>query len=816
MKKTYLVSLLLPFLYTCLYAQEMPAVFNKSLAEKGNQYKKVIVIDDEENILAVGGGQEGIITKCNRNGDILFNKVITKGGISFYNDITADRNANLVAVGGGTIGVGNSRITKLTPKGDIIFDKSIGQKTGGYFTRIIVDSSNNYIAIGTDGSKPSSARIVKFTAKGDVIFDKAFGTHNVFFDAALTEDGDIVAVGGDVGDMEGRARITKISQKGDVVFDVELARTGASFTKVVLLSDDNVLVVGGGAYGTGNPCRIAKLRGEDGQVIYDKPYSTADGRFSDVYVNNDGRVVACAEEYEQGRIVQLRPDGTEIYNKTFSGAFHALKMGTAGEVVAVGELGKMQGKMVKLRGDGAVMYDNAVDLSIGKMLLTEDGEVYALSSKGYNLLKYDPYGRLMFNKTFGNYGDAVLNVLEQSPSGEVIAGGGGLEDGGRLIKITHGLVINDVTVSEPVNGVSTASLTVSLTGFLRRKGIRSPVTVNYATSNGSASHKEDYVQTEGSLFFVPSDYFAGSSITQTIQVPLLSDNLLEGKETFDVALTKAQNAYITKAKATVAIIDQPAMLKFVGGKDGTEKDLQPVNFYAGIFKQDNSPLINKTGSPLDISYSFGSGSAMPGTDFVASTKPLFTIDTGRSEGVLQVKVKDDNSYELKKSVILELNGAKTANESIIGFEGGASSLTRMQYIIDQPAYVGIMKLADRNRSATTPSSMFRIVLTKEDGNILTNCTGDDIKVFFGIDESSSASLGKDFVILEGDMVKMLGECDNAETVLKVVTVNSRTQEDDKTVAVKISSVTGPQNAGALLVNPDDKWKKTSAVIRGTK
>lgn len=800
------------------YAQEMPAVFNKSFTASGNAYKKAIV-NDEEEIFAIGGGKDGVITKCSRNGEVIFNKTINKGGVVAYNDIAIDRNGNLLVVGGGSIAYGSARITKLNVKGEPIFDKSIGQGTGGYFTKVIVDSVNNYIAIGTDGSKPSKARIVKMSAKGDIIFDKGFGSHNVYTDAAIDEDGNIIAVGGDVGDNEGRARITKISPAGEVVFDVELARVGSSFTKVVLLSDNNVLAVGGGTYGTTNPCRIAKLRSDDGQVIYDKPYSAVDGRFTDVSVNQDGGVVTCAEEYEQGRIVRLRPDGTEIYNKTFRGAFHALKMAPNAEVVAVGDVDKLQGKIVKLRADGNVVYETIFDVPVTKMLLTEDGEVYALSAKGYNLLKYSPSGTMMFNKNFGSYGKSTLEFLEQTPSGEIIAGGGGLEDGGRLVKVTHGVMINDVVVSEPINGIANATMTVSITGFLRKKGIRSPVSVAYKTVEGTAKAQADYQETEGSLLFVPADYVIGSPITQTIQVPVLADNLMEGKEAFEVSLAKAENAFITKAKGKVTIIDQPAVLKFIGGSDGAEKDLVPLNYYVGIFKQDNTPLINKTGAPLKIDYSFRNGSAVPGVDFVASTKPVFSIDNEKSEGAIQVKVKDDNAYELKKSVILQMTGTTAVNETSVGFEGGAASTARMQYIIDQPAYVSIVKLADRNASVTAPSAMFKIVLTKADGKTLTNCTGDDVNVVFAVDDSSTAVLGKDFAILEGDMIKIMGDCDNAETVLKVVTINRRTQDgkldlSDKTIAVKLVSVTGPKDAGMLSINPNEKQQKASADIKG--
>ena len=73
------------------------------------------------------------------------------------------------------------------------------------------------------------------------------------------------------------------------------------------------------------------------------------------------------------------------------------------------------------------------------------------------------------------------------------------------------------------------------------------VTVDYATSNGTASAGSDYTSTSDTLTFAPGD------IAKTVSVPLLDDAIDDGNETLTLTLSNASNARIADGTATGTI-----------------------------------------------------------------------------------------------------------------------------------------------------------------------------------------------------------------------------------------------------------------------
>ncbi len=96
-----------------------------------------------------------------------------------------------------------------------------------------------------------------------------------------------------------------------------------------------------------------------------------------------------------------------------------------------------------------------------------------------------------------------------------------------------------VPVAEPLSGSVNATFTVTLSAAAGRT-----TTVNYATANGSALAGSDYTAASGTLSFDPGD------TTKTISVAVLSDALVEGPETFTLALSGATNGTIVAGSAT--------------------------------------------------------------------------------------------------------------------------------------------------------------------------------------------------------------------------------------------------------------------------
>ena len=122
------------------------------------------------------------------------------------------------------------------------------------------------------------------------------------------------------------------------------------------------------------------------------------------------------------------------------------------------------------------------------------------------------------------------------------------------------LSINDVTTSN--ENAANATFTATLSAASGKE-----VTVNYASSNGTATAGADYTASSGTLTF------AAGTTTQTFTVPVLADSLDEANETATLTLSNASNASISDATGTLTITDDDGFetaLIFDGSNDHLE------------------------------------------------------------------------------------------------------------------------------------------------------------------------------------------------------------------------------------------------------
>ena len=81
------------------------------------------------------------------------------------------------------------------------------------------------------------------------------------------------------------------------------------------------------------------------------------------------------------------------------------------------------------------------------------------------------------------------------------------------------------------------------------RGSTLTVTVDYATSNGTATAGSDYTATSDTLTFAPGD------VSKTVSVPILDDAHNEGSETLTLTLSNASGARIADGTATGTIVN---------------------------------------------------------------------------------------------------------------------------------------------------------------------------------------------------------------------------------------------------------------------
>ena len=118
---------------------------------------------------------------------------------------------------------------------------------------------------------------------------------------------------------------------------------------------------------------------------------------------------------------------------------------------------------------------------------------------------------------------------------------------------TATIIDDDATPSVSIGNVSvneadgTMTFTVTLSAASGQN-----VSVNYATSNGTATAGADYTAASGTLTF------AAGSTSQTITVNVAEDTVFEGNETLNVTLSAPGNATIATGAAVGTIIDNDA------------------------------------------------------------------------------------------------------------------------------------------------------------------------------------------------------------------------------------------------------------------
>ena len=189
-----------------------------------------------------------------------------------------------------------------------------------------------------------------------------------------------------------------------------------------------------------------------------------------------------------------------------------------------------------------------------------------------------------------------------------------------------------------------------------------PVTVNYATGNGSATAGADFTAGSGTLTFAPG------VATQTITVPVVNDNVGEGTESFAVNLTGATNATVATGTGTGTITDNDTPTLTV---------TSPTVDESAGFAQFTVALSNPSSTATTVNLSLANGTATSGADFgpalqvstdggttwTAGTSA--TIPAGATSVLVRTPVVDDTTDENSENFTLTatVSAGTTANAS---------------------------------------------------------------------------------------------------------------------------------------------------------
>jgi len=259
-----------------------------------------------------------------------------------------------------------------------------------------------------------------------------------------------------------------------------------------------------------------------------------------------------------------------------------------------------------------------------------EGDTYL----GYKNVTTDGSGNVAFTATFSaslsasavitaTATDAAGNTSEFSACAPVYGNGPG----------QFALTSSSQTVSESVGSVA---FTVS-----RNFGSQGTATVNYATTNGTATAGSDYTAVAGTLTFLDGE------TSKTITIPIIDDSVFEPSETFTLSLSNPTGGATLGPTATaiVTILDNDA--KTALGAD----DVRVVEGNSGT-TQAVITLQAAQASSGSVSYSTVDGTATTPSDYAAASGTVtFNNET---EKQIVINIHGDTDLEPDESFTVHL------------------------------------------------------------------------------------------------------------------------------------------------------------------
>ncbi|MDB6151457.1 MAG: retention module-containing protein, partial [Chthoniobacter sp.] len=295
------------------------------------------------------------------------------------------------------------------------------------------------------------------------------------------------------------------------------------------------------------------------------------------------------------------------------------------------------------------------------------------------------------------------------------------------------------------------------------------VVVTFNTANGTATGGSDFTAITAGSITIPA-----GSVTGTINVPILPDNLTETDETLTVQVTGASNAQLAAAASvatgTILNDDAPPVISIanVTAIEGTNK---------AVFKV---TLDHPTITPVTVKYSTANGTAIataenaPG-DYTAVPEGTVTIPAGSVEAIFEVAVANDNLDEADETFRVVLS-EPSANATL---PAGTAATATIQDDDASP----LLSIANVQALENVAGGKAQFTVT------LSTISAQEVRVdYTTAPGSAAAGADQDFLSQTGTLVFAAGE--TSKTVSIDINPDA-VPEPDETFSVNL---TNPVNA----------------------
>jgi len=203
-------------------------------------------------------------------------------------------------------------------------------------------------------------------------------------------------------------------------------------------------------------------------------------------------------------------------------------------------------------------------------------------------------------------------------------------------------------------GAASATITVALTGVNA-----TPVTVDFATSDGTALDGVDYSARSGTLTFPPGGT-PTSVRTRTFTVPILQDTIAEDPETLTLTLSAPVGAALVVDRTT-------ATLEIVDNDPGGTMQFSVAAYIVSEGVGNAVITVTRSGSAAGATVDFATsnGSATAGADYTATNGTL-TFGQGVRSLTFTVPITDDVDAEGVETINLTLSNPTPVTTTTLG------------------------------------------------------------------------------------------------------------------------------------------------------
>jgi large repetitive protein len=320
-------------------------------------------------------------------------------------------------------------------------------------------------------------------------------------------------------------------------------------------------------------------------------------------------------------------------------------------------------------------------------------------------------------------------------------------------------VVTDVTGAEASGSLSF--------GVLLTNANSSPVSINYATADGTATAGTDYTAVSGPLTFNPGQ------TSKYVPVTVADDAIAEDDEAFTLNLSNATGGLAISDAQGIGTIQNddadPTVSAAAASVD--EGDLGTATLSVPV------TLSGPSGQEVDVDFATSDGTATAGTDYTATSGTL-VFAGGETSKQIDITVSGDFWDEGDETITVTLTAPFNAD---LGTDVAAATITNDD--AGPKLSLPDASVVEGN-SGTTPLT-FTVNMTP--------ASPIDVTVHFATSDGSAA-VGSDYVAASGTMTIQAGQTTGSITV---DVTGDTSHESDETLGLLLSSPVGAKIVSGL-------------------